>query len=825
MRARDRRSFRRQDRPSTCAGAAAVTVATQGPWKNLAIDLTAELPALKIDEQDIVPSTLTANLVLSRSPRELRGPVRILFADAAQTASKSRIDGDFVWDRKSTIRLEYLSAFYRSARISGMIDLDTGKEAVDARLAFDIPELSGLPLPVRARGALLGAAGIVHDGSTRIDAEIASRAVEIEGVAIEGLAASSTGTQAGFSATLNAKSIVLSGVRANDVALAGNVVREEGKTRLALNRLKATVGKKSVTLNAPAVITIDGGEIALADTQVRWGEGALRAQGAMGTDIALDLRADSVDLPFAPYLASGVIHIDTSRAEAGTIALTLTPSTDNNINLRAEIAGRWANDRLALEGAIAGYGHDAAFGRIEPARISLPLVLIRHGDAFTIGTAGAIDGRIAYKGNIDRFVPLFPLSEQTITGDADIDIAISGTLAKPQFAGRAGVTGGTYEHTGVGIYLDRVNVSAEGSAFGGRELVIRGTASDRRGGAGTPIRIDGLVGFQPQPKIAATLKLDHARVLNTANVTADVSGALKLEGALAGAALSGYVDINTAEFRIPKSLPPDIVAVKVVDRAKAEAVPGKPVALAREAPVDFPMDVRVSARQQIYVRGRGLDSEWAANLRAMGTVRDPHVDGTMTLRRGRFDFSGRQFTLSSGLVTFVPSRTSDPDLALEARNQMASGTTAVISVSGRASKPVIRLSSDPPLPQDDVMALVLFGRPAERLSALQAVQVANAIATLTGTSPLGGGGTGLLDRARASLGLDLLDVSVGGEGGSSVTVGKYLRRGVFVSASPGIGDKPGSVSAQIELSKSVSVETKIGQDAQESVGINWKHDY
>lgn len=816
----------RIDPDAQAQGPIGVELTTEGPWKSLAIGLTARVPALKIDETEVPSSTLTAQLLLSRAPRQLAGPVSIRFEDAVAAGSKSRVDLEFAWDRKSAIRLDYLSAFYRGARISGAVGLDTAKETVDARLAFDIPELKNLPIPVNARGSLTGAAAITHDGATRIIAEVASNTVEIEGVSIQGLAASSKGTPGGFAAKLAAKSVSGKGIGAAEkLSVAADVVRADGKTRLAIGSLTASVQKRPVTLAAPAALTFGEGEISLSDTQLRWGDGTLRAHARIGEEIVLGLEAASVPLPFAPYAVSGTIEIDTGRAEAGKVALTLAPAADDTYNLRAEIAGSWADDRLALQGAIAGYGHDAAFGRIEPVQLTLPLALVKHGGSFALSTNGAIGGRIAYAGKIDRFIPLFPLSEQAITGNADIDIAISGTLDSPQFAGRAAITDGNYEHSGVGIYLDRVALSAQGTAFGGRELVIRGTASDRRGGEGTPIEIDGLLGFRPKPKIAATLKLDHARVLHTAHVDADVSGALKLEGALPGAALTGYIDINGAEFLIPKSLPPDLVAVKVVDPSKAERAPEKAVALAREAPVDFPMDVRVSARQQVYVRGRGLDSEWAASLRAMGTIQDPHVDGTMTLRRGRFDFSGRPFTLSSGLVTFVPSRTADPDLALEARNQAASGTTAIITVSGRASKPLIRLTSDPPLPQDDVMALVLFGRPAERLSALQAVQVANAIATLTGTSPLDGGGAGLLDRARASLGLDLLDVSVGGEGGSSLTVGKYLRRGVFVSASPGIGDKPGAVSAEIELSKSVSVETKIGQDAQESVGINWKHDY
>ncbi len=421
----------------------------------------------------------------------------------------------------------------------------------------------------------------------------------------------------------------------------------------------------------------------------------------------------------------------------GSVSLKLVPAKGETINLRSDIEGRWSAGRFVVTGAIEGYGQDAAFGRIEPVRFSMPLSLDRRGGKLAFKTDGPIDGRVLYKGPIDRFLLLAPLAGQSLKGTTDLDISVSGTLEQPRFSGHATLRDGTYEDIADGISLDRLSV--DGNVEHSGDLYVLSldvAAGDGRGGSASPIKAKGTMQLGTKPRVDASLHLDHARLVHTQQLTVEASGDLKLAGTLPGLAASGAITIHNFEFQIPNALPPDIVDVKVVPvdasghPIEAEAKPKK------ESPIEVTLDVAVSARQQVYIRGRGLDSEWSSNLKVSGTVADPRLDGNLDLRRGNFDFSGRRFDLDQGTIHFTPSRSSDPDLAIEARNETPSGTTAIINVSGKASRPDIKLTSDPALPQEDVMSLVLFGRPADELSALQAVQVANAVATLTGGKPI-----------------------------------------------------------------------------------------
>lgn len=805
-------------------GPAQIAVSGRGPWKSLQIALAADLSALDYDGSAISPSRLDAKLVLQR--HQLDGPVRIVFADGARGAAGSVVAGNFNWDRKAAIKVSALASDYRGARINGDVAFDMHADTIHAALSFDIANLGVLPLPLKASGPLQGKA-IIDDGATT-DIDIAAKSAQlvIEGTSFVDFSAMAKGALENARVEITARSVKREALgSATAFSVSGGFARENGATRIAFDQLALTFGKAAVSLAAPTTLSIGADTIALAATEIRWGEkGRIRASGSLGKEIVANFAIEGVELPEAPLVAGGDASIDSRKEEMGRLSVKLTPLKGAGLELHSDIEGRWSGGRLALTGAIEGYGADAAFTRVQPVTLSIPLKLDRRGGKLAFNTEGPIEGRVRYKGPIDRFLLLAPLAEQTLKGAADLDIAASGTLKDPHFAGRASLQNGTYENAADGIFFDRLNAQGQVEHTGDvYVLSLDVSASDGRGGASVPIKAKGVMQLGVKPRIDASLHLDHARLIHTQQLTFEASGDVKLDGTLPALAASGAITVHNVEFQIPNALPPDIVRVMIVP-VDANGQPIAPeVKPQHETPVTVALNVVIAAKQQVYIRGRGLDSEWSTVMKVTGTVEDPRLDGDLTLRRGSFDLSGRRFDLSQGSIHFIPSRTSDPDLAIQARSGTASGATAIINVTGKSSHPEIKLTSDPPLPPDDVMSLVLFGRPAEQLSALQAVQVANAIATLTGESPFSKG-PGILDRARTSLGLDLLDVSMGEEG-AGVTVGKYVRRGVFVSGTPGIGGKPGSVAAAIDVSKSISVETSVGQDAQESVGVQWKHDY
>ena len=109
-----------------------------------------------------------------------------------------------------------------------------------------------------------------------------------------------------------------------------------------------------------------------------------------------------------------------------------------------------------------------------------------------------------------------------------------------------------------------------------------------------------------------------------------------------------------------------------------------------------------------------------------------------------------------------------------------------INVTGPADRPRFAFSSVPALPEDEVLARLIFGRSMSNLSPLQIAQLADAAAQLSG----GGGTTSLLEALRSNLGVDDLDIRTNEQGGTSVAVGKYLNDRTYLTLEK--GDKAGS---------------------------------
>jgi translocation and assembly module TamB len=230
----------------------------------------------------------------------------------------------------------------------------------------------------------------------------------------------------------------------------------------------------------------------------------------------------------------------------------------------------------------------------------------------------------------------------------------------------------------------------------------------------------------------------------------------------------------------------------------------------------------VEADDRIFIRGRGLESEWAANVNAVTGREAPLILGSLTLRRGWLDFSGRRFNLTRGSVDFDRNAPNDPRLDIRAELSNADVTAAIV-VSGRASDPDIELTSTPSLPSEDVMALVLFGKPAQDLTPFESLQTAEALASLSGIGPFGG--EGVTGRLRRTVGLDLLNVDLDPETGGSLTVGKYVTKGIFVSASQDAQGRNGSVTVKYEVTDNIVIETELEQTGDQTVSANWKKDF
>jgi translocation and assembly module TamB len=326
----------------------------------------------------------------------------------------------------------------------------------------------------------------------------------------------------------------------------------------------------------------------------------------------------------------------------------------------------------------------------------------------------------------------------------------------------------------------------------------------------------------------ADIALNDFRAVRRDDADATLSGDLAASGTGDQGRLGGSVTVDRADIDIGRLRRGGATELQVTEINRPGGVPPpreQTAAPGLGSALELGLDVDI---QHAFVRGRGLQSEWEGRLEVGGTLDKPAITGRVTALRGDYDVLGKTFRLTrDSTITFTGGQPIIPDLAVTAESRTAD-ITAKVEVTGPATKPSVDFSSDPPLPRDEVVSRLLFGKGAGSLSAFQQVQLARLAAT--GLSGEEGGGFDPLGDLRGALGLDVLDVGSatqgkGGQaGGPTLSAGKYIAPDTFLRIEQGTSGL-GRVTVEQELGAGFSVETSVGEQSGGGLGVTWRKDY
>jgi translocation and assembly module TamB len=286
----------------------------------------------------------------------------------------------------------------------------------------------------------------------------------------------------------------------------------------------------------------------------------------------------------------------------------------------------------------------------------------------------------------------------------------------------------------------------------------------------------------------------------------------------------GRIDIITMNVSVPDRLPTTLRPLPGTKHVRPTPTAAARLALAqrrqsasaRGTPFRAELDLTLTAQNRIFVRGRGINAELGGDLRLQGTTQNPVAIGAFELRRGRFDLLGQRIDFVRGRLDFTGDLTPSLDFLAETQ---AGDVTARIAVTGPASSPEFAFSSSPDLPQDEVLSRILFQRPSGGLSAGQALQLAQAVAQLSG-----GSGNDAFERLRRSLGVDSLDITVGA-GGPGVGVSRYISDNVRVGVRAGARPEESGVTVDIDLTRRLKAQGEVNAEGGTSVGLGFEWEY
>jgi translocation and assembly module TamB len=120
-------------------------------------------------------------------------------------------------------------------------------------------------------------------------------------------------------------------------------------------------------------------------------------------------------------------------------------------------------------------------------------------------------------------------------------------------------------------------------------------------------------------------------------------------------------------------------------------------------------DLRVEGRNALVVRNNLADIVGSVSLQVNGPVKDPVISGRITGTSGTINFRNDQYSVNRLLIDLPPRRNADPIINIQAESQIR-GYRVSIGLTGALSQPQAIISSDPALPQADVVSLITTGQ-------------------------------------------------------------------------------------------------------------------
>lgn len=587
--------------------------------------------------------------------------------------------------------------------------------------------------------------------------------------------------------------------------------------------------------DGPARIVPGRGSYELLPTKIAFGSGSARLAGRYGPGLKLQSRLDALDMSIvnAFYPGYGIGGKATGSLDFEQVSPSAFPRADARLTIdnftRTTAASVSQPVDVNFVGKLLADGGEArAVFRERGAVIGRMIASLRPlgpgAGAWTDRLLAApLSGGIRYNGPADTLFSIAGLRDQRLSGPIGLAADFSCRVSDPCLSGVVRANALTYENQRYGTKLTRMALTGR---FTGSRIDIEqmtANAGNGRVSAKGTISLSAANGYP----MDLAIRTDNARLAQSEGLTARATGDLRLTKVAGEAALlSGKLRLPETRYKIVRegaAQVPELTGVRFKPPRGYFRVTGDEPA--QQGPGLFEavrLNLELNAPERLYVSGMGLESEWRANFTIGGTNLAPTMAGQVELIRGTLGFAGRSFELTRGRVDFTGGRTIDPIVEIAATEDIED-VDVTVNVAGRAYNPQITFSSVPGLPQDEIMARVLFGSSIANLSALQAVQLATSLNSLRG----GSGGLNPLGKLRSATGIDRLrilgpDDTTGR--GTALAAGQYITNDIYVEL---ITDARGFTATQLEISltKWLSVLGQAGGSGATSFNARIKKDY
>ncbi|MGH8802212.1 MAG: translocation/assembly module TamB domain-containing protein [Casimicrobiaceae bacterium] len=389
-----------------------------------------------------------------------------------------------------------------------------------------------------------------------------------------------------------------------------------------------------------------------------------------------------------------------------------------------------------------------------------------------------------------------------VAGRIDAVVSARGTLRDPRWNGslRGDSIRVDAARYGVALTDGRVRVHLAPTGIAIDELSFAG--GDGRFTASGNI---ALPGAEKDARSEVRWKAERFRAANRPDLHFVVDGEGTLVQENHRLTLAGSLRIDEGHVEYDPSpegrLAPDIVIVGAPTRANGEdSLRTVPLAL----------DVEVDLGPAMTFTGEGLDTRLAGKVKVT-TTPDGSLVGRGTIRtvNGTYYAFGQKLTIDRGRVIF-DGPLDNPALDVVALRKNLP-VEAGVQLSGSAKLPLVRITSNPPVPENEALAWLITGQGLANSGGTDYAAISAASALL-----LSRGGKPLTAQLAQRFGLDELSVQSNGTTGTNgvanqvVVLGKRLSDRVTLGYEQGLSIATSALRLDYALSRRVTIRAEAG---------------
>ena len=350
--------------------------------------------------------------------------------------------------------------------------------------------------------------------------------------------------------------------------------------------------------------------------------------------------------------------------------------------------------------------------KIQPVEItgSVPFDAGKVLSTFSLDENIPLQAKVLLPRSSVNFLRQFIPAVEQLDGDIAMDVAVGGTIARPSFTGSGDITINAARFTDATLPALRGFQSR--LIFRDNILTLEKFQGDLAGG---PFTLGGRVVFTKltEANIDLDLRAESILIARNDSVTARADAELKVTGPIMGATVKGSVALTNSHFL--KDI--DLIPIGLPGRpAPPPMVEDRPDYSIREPPMrDWKFDVAIRTKDPVSIRGNLANGAAVADLHLGGTGLHPELKGTVKFQNVEATLPFSRLDVTNGFLYFDPSDSFNPKIDLQGTSVVRDYTVRVY-VYGSSLAPQAVFTSEPPLPQEEIISLLATGTTRQELA-------------------------------------------------------------------------------------------------------------